>query len=235
MPISFVASTATLKKWNGTQPLVAIDAISTEPWEIDEFDRLNRAGAPIIAVSSEDPADSPQGDALFGVSSSGDSFSPGRAPRGQRCLGKAAGLCLRARRPGHDRVLSRAHHVARRHAIDDPRRPDPGGCRQSADAAVWCFGFSFVSQGSLSIGFGNLSDNSRLLDIAVRPSRLSPLFTGENFRVIDHDRGVSVPSENGQGWGTPFSNSGSTERRPPDPDHAARFQNLIFFHEHLWP
>jgi len=53
----------------------------------------------------------------------------------------------------------------------------------------------FVSQGSLFIGFGNLSDNSRLLDIAVRPSRLSPLFTGENFRVIDHDRGVSVPSE----------------------------------------
>jgi len=99
VPISFVASTATLKnEWDTASRRDR--RISTEPWEIDEFDRLNRAGAPIIAVSSEDPADSPQGDALFGVSSSGDSFSPGTGPRGQRCLGKAAGLCLRARRPG---------------------------------------------------------------------------------------------------------------------------------------
>ena len=196
VPISFVASTATLKKWNGTQPLVAIDAISTEPWEIDEFDRLNRAGAPIIAVSSEDPADSPQGDALFGVSSSGDSFSPGT---GTRVVNDASGkpLAYVCERAGRGTTVFCPVPIM---SLDGTQSTILAGLIQEAagNPLTLPYGVSaspFVSQGSLFIGFGNLSDNSRLLDIAVRPSRLSPLFTGENFRVIDHDRGVSVPSE----------------------------------------
>jgi hypothetical protein len=200
VPVSFVASTETLKKWNGNQPLVAVNGIQTDAWEIAEFDRLNKAGAPIIALGSEGAAGCPEAETLFGVTKSDSGWSAGS---NTKVINDAAGqplayICNRAGRaptmfcPMPTATLNGPQSALIAESVQQV-------CGQPLTVPYGVTTAPFISNGNLFIGFGNASDSSRMLDIAVRPSALSSTLTGEQFRVIDHDRGVVVPSrwENG--------------------------------------
>ena len=196
VPVSFVASTETLKKWNSTQPLVAVQGFETDPWEIAEFDRLNRAGAPIIALGSENHSGHTEAEALFGVKRTDSSWT---ADAGTQVINDDAGqplayLCKREGRaptlfcPLPIASLNGPQSVALARAVGEL-------CGQPFTLPYGVTAAPFSSNGSLFVAFGNMSDTSRVLDIAVRPSALNPAFKGEHFRVIDHDRASVVPSE----------------------------------------
>ena len=196
VPVSFVASTETLKKWNGTQPLVAVDGFETDPWEIAEFDRLDRAGAPIIALGSEGAAGRTQAEALFGVTKTDTGWSAGKSTKvvNDNAGQPLAYICARS---GRAPTLFCPLPIA---SLNGPQSAILAGCVQQLCGLPFTLPYGvttapFISNGSLFIAFGNISDSSRQLDIAMRPSALSPTFTGERFRVIDHDRAVVVPSE----------------------------------------
>jgi hypothetical protein len=196
VPVSFVASTETLKKWNSTQPLVAVQGFETDPWEIAEFDRLNRAGAPIIALGSEGKSGHTAAETLFGVKKTDAGWTAGD---GTQVINDDAGqplayLCKRAGRaatlfcPVPVDTLNGAQSVIVAGLVQQV-------CGQPFTLPYGVTTAPFISNGSLFVAFGNMSDSSRILDIAVRPSSLSPAFKGEAFRVIDHDRAMVVPSE----------------------------------------
>jgi hypothetical protein len=196
VPISFVASTETLKNWKGVQPLVAVEGFETDPWEIAEFDRLNRTGVPIIALGSEGSSGRTEAEALFGVKKADSSWTP---DEGTQVVNDAAGMPLAyiCKRAGRGPTLFCPLPTA---TLDGSQSAMIAGLIQQLSGQPFELPYGvtaapFISDGSLFVAFGNISDSSRLLDIAVRPSALNPTFTGQQYRVIDHDRAVVVPSE----------------------------------------
>jgi hypothetical protein len=196
VPVSFVASTETLKNWKSTQPLVAVYGFETDPWEIAEFDRLNRAGAPIIALGSEGTPNRTEAEALFGVKKTSSGWEAGD---GTQIVNDDAGqpLAYICKRSGRAPTLFCPLPIA---TLDGSQSVILAGSVQELCGQPFTLPYGvttapFISGGSLFVAFGNLSDSSRVLDIAVRPSALSPAFTGQRFRVIDHDRAIVVPSE----------------------------------------
>ncbi len=75
VPISFFASTDSLKNWQGTNPLIVVDGATFSPSEIADLARLNRAGAPIVSIGSGLEATS-DGAAFFGLTMRDGTFSP---------------------------------------------------------------------------------------------------------------------------------------------------------------
>jgi hypothetical protein len=195
VPIAFVASTDTLKKWKGTQPLVVVNGFAGESWEIAELNRLNRAGTPIVAMGNEPAPENTGSDPLFGVSQDGPGWTPGPGTRVAKDAGGApfAYICERQGRaptlfcPADTESLDGPHSVLLAGLIQEV-------CGKALEVPYGVTASPFVSQGSLFIGFGNLSDSSRMLDMVVRPSALNASFAGTGFRVVDHDRAVEVPS-----------------------------------------
>ncbi|NLB69842.1 MAG: hypothetical protein GX804_09230 [Lentisphaerae bacterium] len=55
LPISFVTSTHALKNWKGKNPLVLVDAVNWEDWEIEEVKRLQKNGATVISIGKQHP------------------------------------------------------------------------------------------------------------------------------------------------------------------------------------
>jgi hypothetical protein len=196
VPISFVASTETLKKWNGTQPLVAVDGFETDPWEIAEFDRLNQAGTPIIAVGSEGSTGRTAAEVLFGVTKSDSGWTPGKQTQ---VVNDDAGqpLAYVCERTGRAPTFFCPLPIT---SLNGPQSAIIANWTQklSGQSITVPYGVTtspFVSNGNLFITLGNLSDSSRVLDVAVRPAALSAKFPGQSFRVIDHDRAMVLPSE----------------------------------------
>lgn len=55
IPITFVTSTHGLQHWRGTNPLILVDALNWEDWEIDAVQRLQQSGATVIAIGAVHP------------------------------------------------------------------------------------------------------------------------------------------------------------------------------------
>lgn len=196
VPLSFIANTDTLKKWNSTRPLVAVDGFEVDPWEIAEFDRLNRAGTPIIAIGSDGSFGRTEAEKFFGVKRTRDGWVPAE---GTTVINDEAGQPLAYCREGNGRGPALLCPLAVK-SIDGPQSAILAQQVQKLSGQPFELPYGvtsapFVSQGCLFVAFTNMADGSRLLDIAVRPGAVAAAFTGRSFRVVDHDRGVVLPSE----------------------------------------
>ncbi len=196
VPVSFVASTDTLKKWHGIQPLVAVDGFETDPAEIALFDGSTARARPSSPSGSAGSAGRTEAEALFGVTKADEGWTP-RA--GTQVVKDADGqpLAYVTQRSGRAPTLFCPLPVT---SIDGA---------QSALLADWVQKLSgepvtvpygvtaapFVSEGSLFVAFSNSGDTSRTLDLVVRPGAINAAFAGQRFALVDHDRAVIVPSE----------------------------------------
>ncbi|WP_162274635.1 hypothetical protein [Verrucomicrobium sp. GAS474] len=196
VPFGFVASTHTLRKWNGTQPLLVVDGFDTDPWEIAELERLNKAGAPIVAVGSEGRAGHREAEAFFGVRRTEGGWT---AVDGTEVVPDAAGrpFAYLRRRSGAGPTLFCPKPVA---SIDGAESALLAAlCLKAADQPLSLTpGLTvtpFAANGSLFLLLGSQRDDAVLAEVGVRPSLLDPSFKGTAFRVIDHDRGVVVPAQ----------------------------------------
>jgi len=196
VPVSFVASTDTLKKWKGTQPLVAVDGIDTDGWEIGEYERLNKLGAPIIALGSDGSIGHEDAEKFFGVTRAGDGWAAGKDTQ---IINDEMGQPLaylqesQGRGPTLFCPVPIASLDGQQSAIlaDAVQRV----CGRPTTVPYGITVSPFESEGSLFLAIGNMGDASRVLDIAVSPAQLDPAMTGHQFRVVDHDRSVDVPCE----------------------------------------
>lgn len=190
VPVSFVASTHTLKKWKGNQPLIVTYGFELEPWEIAELDRLNQGGAPIIAVGSEGREGRTQAEEFFGVKKTTEGW---QAAEGTEVVNDADGkpLAFIRKRGKPGAILFCPGEIP---ALSSQQS------RQLAALALELCGNPFVvSQGVAATAFrsndrlfltlGEQGDSVRNLDVAIKPAFFDSSLKGESYRVIDLDRG----------------------------------------------
>ena len=195
VPISFVASTHTLKKWGESQPLVVVDGFQTSAWEIAELDRINRGGSPIIAIGGGDAPGTPEAATLFGVQRDGSQWKPSAGTeiipgaQGQpfafvhRGEGRAPTLfCptpVRDLTSADSKILSELSLKL----AGNPLQLPPG-----------ITATTFLNGQSLFLAMGAQGDDAREIEISLKPSLLDPTLDGQSFRVIDMDRADVVPA-----------------------------------------
>jgi len=202
LPIGFVTSTHALRKWGGAQPLLVVDGFETDPWEIAEFDRLNKGGAPIFAIGSENRAGRTEAEAFFGVKKTDAGWEPVAGTEAVAAPGAPGKpLAFVCRRAGRPPVLFSPIPPA---ALTGPEAERLSAlCIELAGRPVEVTpGVStaaFVSNGSLFLLLGNLADVSVPIDVAVRPALLDPSLKGKDCRVVDLDSGVALPASLAKG------------------------------------
>jgi hypothetical protein len=196
VPLSFVASTATLKKWNGTQPLIVGDGYDTDAWEIAELDRLNRAGTPIIAVGSSSRPDRGPAEDLFGArkTDSGWSVAPDTEVVKDATGQPFAFICRRAGRAATlfcptliDSLQSDSSKLLARLCLELCDKP----LTVSSGIATSVF----RSNGSLFLVLGSQGDEAQEISVTLRPAFFDPTLTGKNLRVVDLDRAQDVDEQ----------------------------------------
>lgn len=196
VPISFVASTHTLKKWEESQPLVVVDGFQTSSWEIAELDRLNRGGSPIIAIGGGDVPGTPEAARLFGVQREGSQWSASAGTetvansRGQpfafihRGEGRAPTLFCPIPIKDLTSADSQLLSALSLKLAGNPLQLPPG-----------ITATTFLNGQSLFLALGAQGDDAREIEISVKPSLLDPTMDGQSFRVIDMDRADVVPAK----------------------------------------
>jgi hypothetical protein len=189
LPVSFFASTHTLKQWHGTQPLIIADGFETDPWEIAELERLNKGGAPVIAIGSEHRAGRAAAEQFFGVTVSGDGWAPAAGTqlitdRVGKPLAYRNGMRLFCPVPIRELDGQQSQQLTR--AILD-LCGDPLTVTPAAGTVV------YANDGSLYIILGSQSDQAENFTISVNPRLLDPAFPAGPCRVIDLDRVQDLP------------------------------------------
>lgn len=93
VPIGFVTSTHALKNWKGTNPLIAVDGLGYEDWELAELERLHKAGAPVFLVGGASAASARS--ALPACETGGKALTAAQAAAlAQRLVGEVAGASV---------------------------------------------------------------------------------------------------------------------------------------------
>jgi hypothetical protein len=191
LPVSLFASTHTLKQWHGTQPLVVADGFELDPWEFTELERLNKGGAPVIAIGSEHRAGRAAAEQFFGVTVSGDGWAPAA---GTQLITDRAGKPLAYRNgtrlfcPVPIRALDGQQSQQLTRAILD-LCGDPLTVTPAAGATV------YANDGSLYLILGSQSDQAENFTVSVNPRLLDPAFPAGPCRVIDLDRVQDLPTK----------------------------------------
>ncbi|MDR1145651.1 MAG: hypothetical protein LBK71_05890 [Verrucomicrobiales bacterium] len=196
VPVSFFASTHTLKDWRGVQPLIVVDGFETDPWELAELERLNRAGAPVIAVGGQPRENRPAAEQFFGAKYTAAGWL---AAADTKVVNDSAGQPFayiyqqRLFCPVPVRELDGQQSALLAKLIldlcGDPLIVSPGGLGTTA----------FANDGSLYLILGSQSDSAQTLTVSVNPRRLDPAQTATRYRVIDLDRVIALPAEERDG------------------------------------
>ena len=199
IPVTFVASTDTLKKWDGHNPLIAVDGFSYTDDELKNLARLNQDGTPIIAVGWSDPG-SAAAQSFFGVTATADGHFEA-APGTTVVTAVDHDVAYLTNRPGHGATLF---------------CPSTGDLLTLQDAAALCQAMleatgsplettpgvvpgAFVSFGKLFLTLNDEGDLNRPLHVSVKPAFFDAAMTGNAFQVIDMDHGSELPSTGAQG------------------------------------
>ncbi len=201
VPISFVASTDTLRNCRDARPLILVDGFEYNAAEIEEMQRFNRLGAPIIAVGNRQRAGHPASEAFFGVAAGDDGWTP---HAGTEIVKDAAGApfaYVRRRGGGGaatvfcpkpigsmDSVHSALLAGLVLEAMGHPLTVSPGFAAST-----------FSSNGSLFVLLGNQGDNAQTVSVTVKPALLDPMMQGNDFRVVDLDDAIPLPARSVDG------------------------------------
>lgn len=197
LPLSFMTSTDGLEKWGGTQPLVLVDGYNYLPEEMKRVIRLNKAGAPIIAIGgyAELGQSHAAASALYGVKYENGKFmpSPGvkthNLPGGgvlyQKDATGGAGAVLFCPHDGRDLAAIDARSLvqAMLEAVNSPLRLPPG-----------LVATTFINNGGLWLALGDLGDTSRNATLRLRPEWFMPGLAGKKLCVIDMDTHRELPA-----------------------------------------
>lgn len=190
LPLSFLTSTDALEKWDGRQPLILIDGYNYLPEELVHVRRLNRAGAPIIAIGGyaalgEDHATAGE---FFGVHYKDGSFTPAAGvealplPAGGTLYLKhghnGAGPVMLYPRGGREMSALAARELVREilRVCGAPLRLAPG---LTATA--------FISNGGLWLALADQGDLARAATVSLRPEWFMPELAGKKLRLLDMD------------------------------------------------
>ncbi|MDR1191921.1 MAG: hypothetical protein LBK60_09730 [Verrucomicrobiales bacterium] len=196
VPLSFVASTHTLKNWRGPQPLIVTEGMDLEPWEITALARLNAAGTPVIAVSGSTAGANPAAEKLFGVKRDGDAWS---AAAGAEVVKDHAGQPFAYIRRGAAPTLFCPVPIMALDKFQSEQLArlvlEVSGQPLTLPAGVTSSVFS--SNGSLFLAVGTQGDRAENVPVAVKPALLDMALSpsAEKYRVIDLDRAVEIPAE----------------------------------------
>jgi hypothetical protein len=199
VPLSFVTSTHSLEKWQGTRPLVIADGIETESWEIALMKRLNAAGTPIIAVGGGEvgafPPANPEAMNFFGVKQVGNGWGP---EPGTRVVNddQDKPFAFIAKHQGAPtlfcpipimEISGNQSELLSQLVMEVCGQPltVPHGVASSV----------FSSNGSLFLILGTQSDVAQNVDVAVKPALLDVALQAKNYRVIDMDRAEIVVAQ----------------------------------------
>ncbi|HBT77758.1 MAG TPA: hypothetical protein DEB39_12730 [Planctomycetaceae bacterium] len=184
LPIGFVSSSHALKKWNGKNPLVLLDASDWRDGELETVARLNDAGAPVIGFGGDDQG--PEALKFWTENSE------------RRRIG-ATEYFVRTRR-------------GRAPLIYCPQNGDtlPGGdvaALVDAIMAACAMKIScdhplvvnpFISHGALFLGLGTMSDVNRDVTLRFDPGGFMPRLSGKPFKVVDLETFEEVvPNQDG--------------------------------------
>ena len=120
LPISFVASTDTLKSWKCNQPLVTSDGLEYDADEIASLAKLSDSGAPIIAIGGAGEASSAALD-FFGVRKGHNGLEPGEGTKVVESAGLPIDFIHRSGGASTPRMPHRSLRIDR-YPIDRPRR-----------------------------------------------------------------------------------------------------------------
>jgi hypothetical protein len=197
VPISFVASTDTLKSWKSAQPLIAADGLEYDPTEIATLTRLNNAGAPIIGVGGADEASSSALN-FFGVRKGDNGLEPAEGTKVIQAGGIPIAYIHRSGGaptlacPIDPAALTDTQSTALAAAISDllgdPLELSPGL------AAV-----AFQNGNNLYLALSDQGDVNRDITVSVRPDLLAAGKTFSNPHVIDLDRAIELPAKESNG------------------------------------
>lgn len=204
VPLSFVASTATLEKWKGGQPLVAVDGLCYDADEVATLARLNASGAPIIAVGGAADA-SAAACALFGVTVADGQIAPAAGTVAVADDGRTIGYAThRAGRgptlavPAEAGDLGGDEAAAAARAVLDV-------CGQPITVSPGVAVTPFVNHGDLFVSLSDLGDVSRTVDVSLTPSLLNAALPAGPWRVVDLDRGIELASKTDGGGRLSFT------------------------------
>ena len=174
LPIGFVSSSHALKKWNGRNPLVLLDASDWQGEELQTVSRLLKNGTPIVAFGGDDQ------------SAAALKFWTEGARKGE-----VGGIpCYVRTRPGEAPLL-----YCPLNGSELPASGLPALVR----AVMKLTGVEitttpqlvvnpFRSQGALFLAFGSLSDQSVPATVRFEAGGFDPQLRGKALRVIDLDR-----------------------------------------------
>jgi hypothetical protein len=197
LPISFVASTHTLQRWSGKNPLIVVDGYSLADDELADLDRLNAAGAPIIAVGcGAEEKGNARAEALFGVARRNGSWQPsqgtkvvdlGGEPLAFTTSRSGRGATLFCPYPGKDLASAQSASLADaiRNATGSPLDLSPG-----------LTATTFVSNGQLFLAISDQGDVNRTVSVAIRPGLLAAGGVGfADAKVVDVETASELPAK----------------------------------------
>jgi hypothetical protein len=194
-PISFVTSTHGLKKWNGKQPLVLVDGYNYEDWELEAIERLNKAGAPILAIGAPEDGDRAHAAKFFGAALKNGTWTTATGTR--EVPFADAPLAFVTKRNGSGPVVYCPYS-----GRELPGRGVPlllaAFMKELGDPLTLPTGVAltpFVSQKALFLGLSDLGDDARNVSVSLKPSFFLPALKSENLRVIDLDRAIELPAK----------------------------------------
>ncbi|HEX2948295.1 MAG TPA: hypothetical protein VHV83_01775 [Armatimonadota bacterium] len=195
VPITFVTSTYALRKWKGTAPLIVVDGGNLEKWELDELDRLCKAGTPIIAIgAATDSVNIAATGSLYGVKCANQQWAA--LPNSRVVKTDDHDIVFVSQKPGSGTTvfcptpgsaLTNTEYTLLAKeifsAIKNPIELSPG-----------VTAFPFISNDRLFLSLNDQGDVNREIRVAVRPSLLKSDMTGNALKVIDMDRATVVPA-----------------------------------------
>jgi hypothetical protein len=194
VPISFFASTDSLKNWQGTNPLIVVDGATFNKAELAELARLNGAGTPIVSVGTGFEATN-DGAAFFGLTVRDGSFSP--LPDTASLTDNSETIIYLSKRSGAAPILlcpiDASKLNARESAALSKKLLESLGSPLKVSAGLTAT--PFTSHNNLFLELGDQGDLARMVDVEVRPSLLDPTMTARKFRVTDLDRNIALPTQ----------------------------------------
>lgn len=171
LPIGFVTSSHSLEKWNGKNPLLILDATDWTQKELDNLNRLNGNGSPVIAFAG----DNRSAEALRFWTDGAEKRNVGGVEFYFRDGGAPMIYCpFKAQELPAGSVQPIVKMLMKETGLE---------LRSSSGMTVT----PFVSQNALFLAFGTQADTNRVETVTVAPSEFYPALSGKTLRFIDMD------------------------------------------------
>ena len=181
LPIGFVSSSHALKKWNGRNPLVLLDASDWQGEELETVSRLLKNGTPIVAFGGDDQSAA----ALKFWTEGAEKRRSGLISYWVR------------RKAGEAPLLYCPQNAAQLSPLGLPELMTEimKLCGARVATTPQLATNAFVSHDALFLTFGSLDDRSEMATLRLDPVSFYPALQGRKLRVIDLDRLVELEPE----------------------------------------